>query len=132
MSRLPRTRALYAELATSLGMAALIPDLNGGISLEVGEGNTVVLFGQDDVELLIVSPVAPLPPEPSYGQVVWLLRQNLYDAPLHPFRVASDANGTVLLWGRVPLESLNGAALAGLLDALAAEVERVRAELGGA
>ncbi len=50
---------------------------------------------------------------------------------LAPFRVAADAGGTLVLWGRVPVEGLTGAALAGLVDAVATEGRRIRDEVEG-
>lgn len=131
MPTLDHTRALYADLAKALGVAELQPDANGGIQLSIGEDTTVVLFGQDDTQLLIVVPIVALPREPDYAVVAWLLRRNFYDSDLLPFRIAADKHANLVLWGRVPLPGLTGARLAGLLDVVAGEVGRIRAEVSG-
>lgn len=124
-----RTRALYAELAASLGLPELVPDANGGVQLEVGGDTTVILFGENDASLLAVAPIAALPDDPGAGLTLWLLRRNFYDSGIAPFVVACDTAGTLLLWGRVPMEGLTGARLAGLLDAVAAEARTIRKEV---
>ncbi|HND31680.1 MAG TPA: type III secretion system chaperone [Myxococcota bacterium] len=126
----PKTAALFQELAATLGLSALQPDDNGAIQLKVGKATMVALFAQDDRELMVVVPIAALPEKPDYGVVLWLLRRNFFDADLGPFRLAADAGGTLVLWGRVPLEGMTGASLAELLDALGGEAERVVGELG--
>ena len=131
MTTLTNTRALYAELAKALGVASLPPDENGGVQLTVGDDITVVMYGQDDLTLLVVVPIAPLPRQPEFGVMAWLLRRNLYDSELAPFCIATDANATLVLWGRVPVPGLTGAALAGLIDAVAAEAVRIRDEVEG-
>ncbi|MFN0184625.1 MAG: CesT family type III secretion system chaperone [Aquabacterium sp.] len=131
MTALVKTRALYAELANALGVAELKPDANGGIQLSVGEDTTVVLFGQDDVQLLVVVPIVALPRDPDYALVAWLLRRNFYDSDLLPFRIAADQHANLVLWGRVPLQGQTGERLAGLLDVVATEVGRIRAEVSG-
>jgi hypothetical protein len=131
MTTLARTRALYAELAKELGVASLPIDANGGVQLSVGDDITVVMYGEDDSTLLVVVPIAPLPRQPEYGVMAWLLRRNLYDSELSPFCIATDANGTLVLWGRIPVPGLAGAALAGMLDALATEAVRIRVEVEG-
>lgn len=129
MPAFERTRALYDDLARALGAEAFTPDDNGGIELTVGEDITLVLFAQDDNEVLAVVPLAPLPPDADFALANWLLRSNLYDSDLEPFRVATDADANVLLWGRVPLEGMNGERMAGLIDAVAAAARELRAEL---
>ena len=126
---LEHTRALYADLAKTLGAAALPPDANGGIQLTIGEDTNVILFGENDVTLLVVAPVAALPRQPEYGVMLWLLRRNLYDSDMAPFQVACDEGGNLILWGRVPVEGMTGTALAGLLDAVAIESRRIRGEV---
>ena len=129
---LERTRALYDELAATLGLPALTPDDNGGIQLTIGADATVILFGENDVTLLVVAPIAPLPEQPDYATTLWLLRKNMYDSGIAPFALACDVGGNLVLWGRVPLDGLTGARLAGLLDALAAETGGIRREIGEA
>ena len=131
---LERTRALYADLAHALGIDALAPDDNGGIELTVGTDQRVILYGERDRDLLLVAPLAALPREPDYGVMLWLLRKNFYVDGLAPFTLACDEGGTVIMWGRLPLdgltgEALTGVSLAGLLDAVATEGEKIRAEL---
>jgi hypothetical protein len=129
MTGLPKTRALYDELANELRVSSLPIDQNGGVQLTVGESTTVVMYGESDLSLLIVAPIAALPREPEYGLMAWLFRKNLYDSNLAPFRIATDANANLLLWGRVPLSDLTGASLAGLIDSLASEIETIRDEI---
>lgn len=131
MTALVKTRALYAELARALGVEELQPDANGGIQLNVGEDTTVVLFGQNDTRLLIVVPIVALPRRPEYALVAWLLKRNFYDSDLLPFRIAADKHANLVLWGHVPLDGLSGERLAGLVDVVAAEVGRIRAEVSG-
>jgi hypothetical protein len=124
------TRALYADLAKALGVGALPADASGSIELTIGEDATVILFAEDAFTLMLVAPVMPLPAGLDYGVVLWLMRRNFYDSPLAPFRVSCDAAGTIVLWGRVPIEGMSGSALATLIDALGAESNLVREELG--
>jgi hypothetical protein len=124
-----RTQALYADLAKSLGLNALPADANGGIQLSVGETTTVILFAENDETLLVAAPVVALPKQPDYGTTLWLLRRNFYDAPIEPFRLACDIEGNIILWGRLPMSGLTGAALAALVDAVATEANHVREEV---
>ena len=121
-----RTRALYAELAAALGLEALPADENGGVQLTVGGDSSVVLFGETAFNLMIVAPIAPLPQTPDYGTMLWLLGRNMYTSDLAPFRIACDEGGTLILWGRVPIEGMTGTALAGLVDTLGGEARRIR------
>lgn len=130
----PSALALYADLAQALGLPAFEPDAAGGVQLTVGSepaASTVYLWGQSDGFLLIAAPAAPLPRQPDYAVVQWLLHRNFYDSKLAPFRIATDAGGTIVLWGRVPVEGLTGTALAGLVDAVAGEARRIREEVQG-
>lgn len=127
-----RSRALYAELAAALGIGELPADNNGGVQLTIGEDTNVALFAEHDRTLLIVVPLAPLPRRIDYALTFWLLRQNLYTSDLAPFTLACDAAGTLALWGRVPLSDLTGTTLAALIDAVAAEARRIRAEIDAA
>ena len=124
-----RTQALYADLVKSLGIAVLPADNNGSMQLAVGETSTVVLFAENDETVLVVSPVAALPKQPDYGVTLWLMRRNFYDSPIEPFRVACDTEGNIILWGRLPVAGLTGAALAALIDAVATEADRIRGEV---
>lgn len=125
------TQALYADLAKTLGVPALPADDDGSVELTIGEDTPVILFAEDPYTLMLVAPVLPLPAEPDYGTMLWLMRRNFHDSPLAPFRVACDASGGVVIWGRVPVDGLDGKALAGLLDAVAEQSRLAREELGG-
>jgi len=127
----PQTRALFTALAKELGLPALEPDAAGGVHLTVGDDTTVMVFGQSDGFVLIAAPAVALPEEPDYATVLWLLHRNFYDSDLAPFRIAADAGGTLVLWGRVPLEGLTAPALAALVDAVATEAGRIRDEVEG-
>lgn len=124
------TQALYAELAKALGVAELPADASGSIELTIGGDATVILFAEDAFTLMLVSPVMPLPSGLDYGLVLWLMRRNHYDSPLAPFRVSCDPAGTLMLWGRVPIQGMSGSSLATLIDALGTESNLVREELG--
>jgi hypothetical protein len=123
------TQALYAALAKTLGVPTLPSDENGGIQLTVGENSTVTLFAEDEFTLMLVSPVVPLPKKADYGTALWLLRRNFYDSPLAPFRVSCDTAGSIVIWGRVPVEGMTGESLASLIDALAGEADLIRTEV---
>jgi hypothetical protein len=125
----PRTQALYAALAKTLGVDSLPADANGGVQLTIGEASSVVLFAEDAFTLMLVSPVMALPKGLDYGSMLWLLRRNFYDSPLAPFRVACDIAGSITLWGRVPIEGMSGEGLARLIDAIGAEADLIRDEL---
>lgn len=120
-------RQLFADLAKALGLETLAPDPDGSVQLEAG-GGTVALFPQG-AELVIVAPVAPLPPRIDHGTALWLLRRNHYDGDLAPFIVSCDPDATVVLWGRVPVAQLDGKRLAGLVDALGATAAEMRDEI---
>ncbi len=130
MTTLPHTRALFSDLARHLGVPELTPDANGGVQISVGEDTTVVLFAQGDSQVLIVVPLLALPRQPDYAVMAWLLRRNLYDSDLAPFRIAADAHANLVLWGRLPVAGLSGERLAGLLDVVAGEATRIRSEVG--
>ena len=124
-----QTQSLYAALAKTLGVGALPADDNGGVQLSIGNNSTVTMFAEDERTLMLVSPVMPLPKKLDYGTTLWLLRRNFYDSPIAPFRVSCDTAGSIVVWGRVPVEGMTGESLAGLLDALAAEADFIRAEV---
>ena len=124
-----RTQSLYAALAKTLGVATLPADDNGGVQLSIGDNSTVAMFAEDEFTLMLVSPVMPLPKNLDYGTALWLLRRNFHDSPIAPFRVSCDTAGTIVIWGRVPIEGMAGEALAGLLDAIAAEADFIRGEV---
>jgi hypothetical protein len=124
-----RTQALYAALAKTLGVASLPADDTGAVQLSIGENSTVNLFAEDEFTVMLVSPVMPLPKKIDYGATLWLLRRNFYDSPIAPFRVSCDTAGSIVVWGRVPIEGMTGETLAGLIDALAAEADLIREEV---
>lgn len=126
---LQRAEALFADLARSLGVPTPVPDANGGVELTVGGDNRVVLFAEDAFTLLLVVPVMTLPTAIDYGRALWLLRRNFYDSPIAPFRVSCDEAGSLVVWGRVPMEGLQGEQLAGFIDALASEATLIREEV---
>jgi Tir chaperone protein (CesT) family len=128
---LERTKSLIAELATALGLPALAPDDTGGYHVTAGAGIDIYLYGGDDEEILIVAPLAPLPREPEYGLVLYLLRTNLFDSDVQPFQIATDNAGVLIFWGRVRIADLDGSRLAQLIDRVAARAGEIRTEIGG-
>ena len=123
------TQSLYAALAKTLGVATLPADENGGVQLSIGDNSTVTLFAEDEATLMMVSPVMALPKKLDYGTVLWLLRRNFYDSPIAPFRVSCDTAGSIVVWGRVPVEGMTGEAMVRLLDAVATEADFIRQEV---
>src|SRR5258706_460818 len=124
-----RTQSLYAALAKTLGVGTLPADDNGGVQLRGANNSTVPLFAEEGFPLGRVSRVIPCPKKVISGTSLWLLRRNFYDSPIAPFRVSCDTAGSIIVWGRVPIEGMTGETLAGLLDALAAEADFIRAEV---
>jgi hypothetical protein len=124
-----RIQKLYAELALALGVKSLPTDDKGTVTLDVGDASSVTIFAEDSQTLMLVSPVMALPQEIDYGSTLWLLRRNFYDSSLTPFRIGCDTAGSLVIWGRVPVESVTGEALAGLVDALGEEADLIREEL---
>jgi hypothetical protein len=57
------------------------------------------------------------------------MRRNFHDSPLAPFRIGCDHAGSLVVWGRMPMEGLTGEQLVGLVDALAAEATLIREEI---
>ncbi len=125
----PRTQVLLSDLATTLDVPGLPADANGGVQLSIGDHSTVVLFAEDEFTLMVMSPVMALPAEVDYFTTLWLLRRNFHDSPIAPFRISCDAAGSIVVWGRVPVDGMTGEALAKLIDALAAEADLIRAEI---
>ena len=124
-----QTEALFAELAKTLGLDGLVADANGGVQLEVGDSTSVALFAEDEFTLLVVAPVTALPAQVDYGRVMWILRRNHYDSPIAPFRIACDRAGSIVLWGRLPVEGMTGEQLATIVDTLATEADLIRDEV---
>lgn len=125
----PNIQKLHAELAQALGLASLPADEKGTVQLDVGEASSVTLFPEDSQTLMVVSPVMALPLGIDYGSVLWLLRRNFYDSDLTPFRIGCDTAGSIVIWGRVPVEGVTGESLAGIIDALGQEADLIREEL---
>jgi hypothetical protein len=132
MAALDKTRLLIAKLAKQIGLKSLPSDDSGGYRLTIGASTEVFIYGGDDVTILVVAPVAPLPRDVEYGLAVYLLRGNLFDADTAPFQIAVDDGGVLIFWGRVRIADFDGATLATLLDRVAAKVEEIRGEVGGA
>jgi hypothetical protein len=120
---------LFAEYAKSIGAEQLPADESGMVTLSVGDDSTVVLIGEDDNSLLVMTPVAELPKTADYGTMLWLLRRNFYDSPIAPFRVSCDAAGSIVVWGRVPVDGMTADDLGGILEALAEEADFIRGEI---
>ena len=131
MPALDRTRALIADLATAIGLPSLPADATGGYHVTIGDGADIYIYGGDDETILVVAPIGPLPLEPEYGLMVWLLRKNLYDSDWAPFQIAADDTGVLIFWGRLGIADLTGATLGAVLDRIAALLGEIRAEVGG-
>ena len=125
----PNAQALYAQLAKALGVPTVPADAQGIVQLNVGDDGRVVLVPEDAYTLMLLSPVAALPKSIDRGTLLWLMRRNFHDSPLAPFRIGCDSAGGVVVWGRLPIEGMTGAQLAGLIDALATEAMLIRAEI---
>jgi len=132
MTAFVRTRALMAELAAAMGLAELPPDDSGGYHLTIGKKTDIFIYGGGgDETILVIAPVAPLPLEPEYGLVVYLLRNNLFDSDAAPFQIAVDDGGGLIFWGRLKIADFTGALLASVIDLVAERVEEIRAEIAG-
>ena len=125
----PSAEALYAELAEALGVDTIPADAQGIVQLDVGDDGRVVLVPEDAYTLMLLSPVAALPATMDHGTLLWLMRRNFHDSPLAPFRIGCDRAGSLVVWGRMPMDGLTGEQLVGLLDAVAAEATLVRQEI---
>jgi hypothetical protein len=120
---------LYAQLAKALGVPAIAADAKGIVQLSVGDDGTLVLVPEDRYTLMVMSPVAALPQSLDRGTMLWLLRRNFHDSPISPFRIGCDKAGSLVVWGRVPVDGMSGEQLAGLIDAVAAEAALIREEI---
>jgi hypothetical protein len=129
MSMSPRTAALFGELAQALGVTELIPDANGGVQLTIGETGIVVIYAEAGDTLLLAAPAMTMPRSTDYATALWLLRRNFYDSPVAPFQIGCDKAGSLVVWGRLPVENLDGPRLAQVVDGLAAEAEFIRGEV---
>jgi hypothetical protein len=126
----PTIEALLASLAEVTGAGTPPAGADGGVQFTVGNDTNIVLFGEDPDTLLLAAPVAELPKTADYGVALWLSRQNFYDSPIAPFRLGCDQAGTLVLWGRMPVEGMTGEQLAKVLDSMATEADRIREEVG--
>jgi Tir chaperone protein (CesT) family len=126
----PSAQALYAQLATALGVESIPADAQGIVQLDIGDDGRVVLVPEDALTLMLLSPVAALPATLDQGTLLWLMRRNFHDSPLAPFRIGCDKAGSLVVWGRMPIDGLSGEQLAGLVDAVAAEAALIREEIG--
>jgi hypothetical protein len=104
-------------------------DANGIVHLTVGEDGRVVLVPEDAYTLMLMAPVGALPDGADRGTLLWLMRRNFHDSSLAPFRIGCDKAGTLVVWGRMPMEGLSGEQLAGLIDAVTAEAALIREEI---
>ncbi|HEY6431980.1 MAG TPA: type III secretion system chaperone [Acetobacteraceae bacterium] len=129
MPGLEKTKALIGDFAAALGLETLPPDDDGGYQVTVGDDTDVMLYGGDDETVLVVAPIAPLPRNPEYGTVMYLLRNNLFDSSIMPFQVAADDEGGLVLWARLAIADLTGDSLASIVKGLAEEVEEMRGVL---
>jgi hypothetical protein len=120
---------LYADLANALGVAPLTPDGNGTVSLDISEDVAISIFAESPNSVMLASAALPLPAAVDYGRALWLLRRNFHDSPIAPFRLACDADGVIVVWGRVPTEGLKGEQLAALIKSLAEEISFIREEV---
>jgi Tir chaperone protein (CesT) family len=126
---LDQTRSLVADLASALKIGALPPDASGGYQLTIGGTTTLLIYGGDDETILLIAPLGKLPRHPEYGLVLYLLRANMFNSDLTPFRVAVDGAGGLIAWGRLRIADFSGARLAALIGVLADRIEAMRAEL---
>lgn len=122
-------QALYTQLAAALRVERIPADAQGIAELEVGDDGRVVVVPEDAHTLMLLSPVARLPATLDRGTLLWLMRRNFHDSPLAPFRIGCDSAGSLVVWGRLPIDGLSGEQLAGLLDAVAAEAALIREEI---
>jgi len=125
----PTAKALFTQLAKALGVPEVPADANGIVHLTVGEDGRVVLVPEDAYTLMLMAPVGALPDGADRGTLLWLMRRNFHDSPLTPFRIGCDKAGTLVVWGRMPMEGLSGEQLAGLIDAVTAEAALIHEEI---
>ncbi len=130
MASLDHTRALMAELAAVIGTAELPQDPSGGYSISVGTQTTVLIYGGDDEFILVVVPLGKLPLDPSYAVVTYLLGFNMFNSDTAPFVTATDEGGTLILWGKLRIDALDGKALGQVLDNLDGVATKIRDQAG--
>jgi hypothetical protein len=123
-------QTLFKNVAATIGVPSLPLDENEAATLAVGDSATAILIGEAEDTLLVMAPVGALPLDIDYASTVWLLQRGFHDSPIAPFRVSCDSAGTVVIWGRIPVEGMEAADLMKLLSALGDEVDTIRAEVG--
>lgn len=124
----PAAKTLYAQLARALGVADVPADANGIVHLQVGDDGQVVIVPEDAHTLMLMAPAGALPDGTDRGTLLWLMRRNFHDSPLAPFRIGCDKAGTLVVWGRMPIDGLTGEQLAALIDAVSAAAALIREE----
>ena len=129
MTTLDRTRALMTELGSVIGLPDLPQDASGGYRLVVAGSTEVLIYGGDDVTILVVAPIAPLPVAPGYALVNYLFRINMFNADTMPFVTAVDEAGTLVFWGRIAIDDFDGTSLARLVDNVADKATELRKEV---
>ena len=129
MAALDHTRALMAELATVIGLPDLPQDATGGYQLTIGDTD-IFVYGGDDISILVVVPIAPLPENPEYALVSYLLHSNMFNSDIHPFVIATDDQGTLIQWAKLRIDEFNGTTLARAIDNVADRAEEIRKEIG--
>lgn len=125
-----RMEALMAELWRSLGINGSSPQ-GEVFEFTIGTDVTVQIAGENDDDLLIVAPIAPLPANPEWGMVQHLLRANSADNADFPFAIGSDEAGMVYLWARMPVASVIAEELEAALNWIALRVTGLRETLSG-
>jgi hypothetical protein len=130
MATLDKTRALIAELAKTIGLEEIPQDATGGWHLTIGDDGDAYLYGGDDVHILIVVPIAPLPTRPQFALVNYLLRSNMFDSDMAPFQIATDESAELIQWGRLVIADFDGVTLAKVIDNVSARAAEIRKEIG--
>ncbi len=129
----PSAKKLYEDLAQALGVPEVPADAQGIVQLTLGSGDdegSIVLVPEDAATLMLMAPVGPLPKAGiDGGTLLWLMRRNFHDSPLAPFRLGADKAGTLVIWGRMPIDGMTGIELAALLQAVLEEAANVREEM---
>lgn len=125
-----RIEALMAELWRSLGMTGSNPQ-GDQFEFTLGTDVTVEISAENDEDLLVVAPVAPLPANPEWGMVQHLLRANGADSADFPFAIGSDEEGMIYLWARMPVAAVVPEELEAALHWIALRVTGLRATISG-
>jgi hypothetical protein len=131
MIPLDEITVLIGELASAIGLATPPPRDDGGYRIILGEDTDVLIYVGNDETILVIVPIMKLPFQSDYAVALYLLRVNMIDSPIEPFRAAADAAGGLVLWARLPIARLDGPSLAALTSALVEYVTDIRKELEG-